>query len=416
MLPPLRTGVCVIGAGPAGLMAAICAASAGAPTTVAEANTQPGRKLLLTGGGRCNFTHVGRPEDIARAFGKAGRFLRHGLHDLSPDMVIEFFHARGLPAEAEPDGCIFPVSNKADDVLGVLVREAEELGVEFLYRLPALDLKITHDGFAVETSRRIVTSARLILATGGVTWPQTGSTGDGLRFAAALGHTVTAPKPSLVPLVTRETWVRELAGVSVPAVKIWAAADKRRTVTGGNMLFTQHGVGGPAVLDLSRFLVDELSQAGCGIDIRIDMAPGLDVHGLDRQLKQKLHTTPKKTVANVLAESMPRQFAWALCRIAQCDGDLRIAHLRADVRRRLVASIKGLPLCVTGTEPIAAATVTHGGVSTAEIDARTMESRILPGLFFAGEVIDVDGPCGGYNLQACWSTGALAGRSATRSL
>jgi predicted Rossmann fold flavoprotein len=182
------------------------------------------------------------------------------------------------------------------------------------------------------------------------------------------------------------------------------------------MLFTQNGIGGPAVLDLSRLLADELSQEGAGISIGIDMLPEMDESQLNQRLRQECQAYPKKATANLLSDLVPRQFARTVCHLAQCNGDLQAGQLSSEKRRHLAAILKKVPLCVTGAEPIAKAIVTHGGVNRDEIDPRTMESKIHPGLFFAGEVIDLDGPCGGYNLQMCWSTGALAGRAAARSL
>jgi len=412
----MKTGICIIGAGPAGLMAATCAARAGVPTAVVEANAKPGRKLLLTGGGRCNFTHVGGAEELAQTFGKTGRFLRYSLHELPPRDVMEFFHVRGLKSTVEPDGCVFPAGNKAADVLDVLVREAEALGVAFLYGMPVTEVQASDGGFKIHAKEQRILATCMIIATGGVSWPQTGSTGDGYRFSAALGHTIVQPKPALVPLVTRESWVGGLAGISLPQVKIQATVGKRRIAVIGPMLFTQDGIGGPAVLDLSRLLADELFEAKHDIIVSIDVAAQLDASEFDRQFQERIRAHPKRAVANVLAEFIPRQLSQVLCRLAPCDGDLQVGQLKAEVRRRLAASFKELPLTITGAEPIAKATVTRGGVSTKEIDPRTMESQIRPGLFFAGEVIDVDGPCGGYNLQACWSTGALAGRSAASGL
>jgi predicted Rossmann fold flavoprotein len=198
-------------------------------------------------------------------------------------------------------------------------------------------------------------------------------------------------------------------------VRIWAIIDGRRLTTVGNMLFTQNGIGGPAVLDLSRVLADALSDEGAGINIAIDLLPAPDKTLFDRRLQQQLQTHPRKTVAGVLSGFMPRQLSRTLCRLAERDCELQAGQLSSDLRRRLVRTIKRLPLCITGTEPIAKATVTRGGVSRDEIDPRTMESKIRPGPFFAGEVIDLDGPCGGYNLQMCWSTGASAGRAAART-
>ena len=416
MIQSTRTGICVIGAGPAGLMAAIYAARTGVPVTVIEANARAGRKLLLTGGGRCNFTHAGRADEIAQAFGKAGRFLRYSLHELPPTDIIEFFHARGVPGKVEPDGCVFPASDKAADVLDALLREAETRRVHFSYGTAVTDVRADNDGFAIRTNAEPIQATRVILATGGVSWPGTGSTGDGYRFAAALGHTLVPPKPALVPLVARERWVGDLAGISLPQVKMQTTTGKRRITIVGPMLFTQSGIGGPAVLDLSRLLADELFEAKRDITVKIDVAAQFDEAELDRHLQERIQAHPRKTVASVLAELVPRQLSQVLCRFARCECDLQAGQLKAQARRRLIASVKGLPLSIIGTEPIAKATVTRGGVSTEQIEPETMESKLRPGLFFAGEVIDVDGPCGGYNLQMCWSTGALAGHSATHSL
>ncbi len=411
----MRTAICIIGAGPAGLMAAIHAAANHAPTVAVEANKVAGRKLLLSGGGRCNFTHAGGPEELAKAFGKAGRFLRHSLYELPPQDVREFFLTRGLASRVEPDGCVFPAGNRAADVRDILVAEAEGLGVRFLYESPVQDITARAAGFAVQSKEREITASRVVITTGGISWPQTGSTGDGYHFAARLGHTVVPPRPALVPLVTRETWPSELAGVSIPDVRMRATMHGHKCTSIGAMLFTQRGLGGPAAQDLSRLLTDEIAQ-GASIPIEISLLPQLNEPQLDKKLQQALHAHPKKTAANILSEFVPRQLAQTLCRLAACDPDCAAGQLPADQRRRVARTIERLPLRVTGTEPLARATVTRGGVRRNEIDPRTMESKVRPGLFFAGEVIDVDGPCGGYNLQMCWSTGALAGRSAARSL
>ena len=425
-IPSLKAGVCIVGAGPAGLMAAIHAAAGPLPVLVLETNATAGRKLLLTGGGRCNFTHAGSPAEIAKAFEglrgaenhaggsvRPGRFLRHGLYEFSPDDVREFFHSRGLASTVEPDGCVFPVNNQAVDVRNLLTREAERLGVHLLSQARVSEIIAAGEGFIVRVQERRIPAARIILATGGLSWPQTGSTGDGYRFAERLGHAIVPPKPALVPLITRETWVSELAGVSLADVEIRLPPD-RRPVAAGNTLFTQRGIGGPAILDLSRLLADALPDQQHGIPIEIDVFPEMDESRMDRHLQEFLQAVARKAVANALAEFMPRQFAQALCVLAGCGRDLPAGQLTSEKRRQLVRTIKRLPLHVTAAEPIVKATVTRGGVRRDEIDPRTMESKVHPGLFFAGELIDLDGPCGGYNLQMCWSTGALAGRSAAR--
>jgi len=415
--------LCIIGAGPAGLMAAIHAARNHAQATILEANPTAGRKLLITGGGRCNFTHAGSPDQIARAFEgppaakgavRQERFLRHCLHEFSPDDAREFFRSRGLPETVEPDGCVFPAGNQAAEVRDVLVAEAVRLGAHIQYQAKAIDVAATEGGFAIQTQSRRIAASRLILATGGLSYPQTGSTGDGYRFAQQLGHAVIPPKAALVPLVVQEAWVRDLAGVALADVKIRTALDKRAVVVSGNMLFTQRGIGGPAAQDLSRYLTDALFETRRSIPIEIDVLAGLDELQADRHLQNQFQTQAKKTVPNVLSEFLPRQLALTLCLLAGCGRQTQAGQLPGEQRRQLVRTIKRLPLTVTGVESIAKATVTRGGVSLAQIDPRTMESKVRPGLFFAGEVIDLDGPCGGYNLQMCWSTGALAGRSAAR--
>jgi len=425
---PLKTGVCVVGAGPAGLMAAIHAVGGPAPVWVLETNATAGRKLLLTGGGRCNLTHASSPEEIARAFDespepkgragrtvKPGRFLRHSLYEFPPESVRQFFQSRDLASIVETDGCVFPAGNQAADVRNLLVRETEKLGVRLQYQSRVHEIVRAQEDFIVHLQDRQISAGRVILAAGGLSWPQTGSTGDGYRFAERLGHTILPPRPALVPLVTRETWVAELAGVALADVTIRVASDKHSPAVTGNMLFTPRGLGGPAVLNLSRFLTDALPSEPHGIPVAIDLFPKMDESRMDRRLQQLLQTHAKRTLANAVSELVPRQFAQTLCRLAGCDCDLHAGQLTAERRRHLVATVKRLPLHVIAAEPIAKATVTRGGVSRDEIEPRTMESKIRPGLFFAGEVIDLDGPCGGYNLQMCWSTGALAGRSAGRA-
>lgn len=412
----MRMGdICIIGAGPAGLMAAIHAAMHHAPVVILEANATAGRKLLITGGGRCNFTHAGSPEEIAKAFDRQGRFLRHSLYEFSPDDVRQFFQSRGLAGTVEADGCVFPAGNQATEVRDLLVEEARRLGAQIQYQVRVDEIAAANDRFTIHAENRRIPADRIILATGGLSWPQTGSTGDGYRFAEQLGHTIVPPKPALVPLIVRQTWVSELAGVSLANVRIRATVGAHARAVAGNMLFTQRGIGGPAAQDLSRFLTDSLSLKQQSIPVEIDILPEMDEVQLDRRLQQGLRAHAKKTVGNVLGEFLPKQLSQILCSLAECDRDVQASQLAGEKRRQLVRTIKRLPLHVTGTEPIAKATVTRGGVSRDEIDPRTMESKIHRGLFFAGEVIDLDGPCGGYNLQMCWSTGALAGRWAAQT-
>jgi predicted Rossmann fold flavoprotein len=405
--------VCIIGAGPAGLMAAIFAAEAGARTTVIEANTSPGRKLLLTGAGRCNLTHQAAPKELVLAYGAKGRFLSYALYQFPPQDVLNFFARLGLRTKLEKDGCIFSATDRAGDVRDTLVGRAGKLGVTFLYDKRVGGITKEAGAFVVRASTERIGANKLIVATGGLSWPKTGCTGDGYRLARRFGHAIVEPRASLVPLVTCETWPGQLAGTAVENVKISARPNGKKVSTSGAMVFTDDGVGGPAVLDMSRYLTDYLPAGGAPIAIVLDLAPDVEQARLETQVTERIGANPKKKVPNVLAEFLPKRLSAVLCREAGCD-ELEAGGLRKDVRKRLTRMLKALPLSIVRTRPIAEATVTHGGVSVTEVEPRTMESKICPGLFFAGEVLDVDGPCGGYNLQACWSTAALAGSSAAK--
>ncbi len=405
-------------------MAAIHCAIANADATVIESNTTAGKKLLQSGGGRCNFTHLAGADEIARTFGPKGRFLSYSLHRFTPEQARQLFRKLGLESKVEQDGCVFPVTDRAGDVRDVLVKCAKSCGVHFYFGKPVK--RVVRDGnfFAVHVADEVVFAKKMIIATGGLSWPQTGSTGDGYRFAQERGHHVTEPRASLVPLVTRESWPGELAGASLKDVRISAVVGGRKVAADGPMMFTEDGIGGPAVLDSSRSLTDYLPNSKNPIEICVDMVPGANEQELDKQIRERIAANPKKTVAGILAFFLPRRIATTFC--GQCrqawlspfnfNAGLLGSELKKDVRKKLVRILKALPLSVVSTRPLNEAIVTRGGVSIEQVQSKTMESKICPGLFFAGEVLDVDGPCGGYNLQMCWSTGALAGSSAAKNL
>jgi hypothetical protein len=395
-------------------MAAILTARAGGMTAVIEANATAGRKLLLTGGGRCNFTHLVTAGEMVRAFGPKGRFLSYGLHKFPPDKVRDFFRVRGLQSNVEQDGCVFPVTDRAGDVRDTLLAEAKRLGVRFMFSTKVQS--VTKDGhrFVIKTARQVILTEKVIIATGGFSCPGTGSNGDGYRFARHFGHTIVEPRPSLVPLVTLESWPRDLAGTSLENVKISTAIGKKKIVVTGPMLFTHDGVSGPAVLDLSRLVTDFLPSEKNPLKISIDLVGNVSEAELERMILRQMSEHPKKTVASVLAGLLPRRISQVLCRQFDFAAKLYANQLGKNLRRKLLQLLKAVPLSIVHTRPIAEAMVTRGGVSVTQIEAKTMESKICPGLFFAGEILDVDGPCGGYNLQMCWSTGALAGLCASK--
>jgi hypothetical protein len=309
---------------------------------------------------------------------------------------------------------MFPVADRAGDVRDALVEWAKSLAVIFLYGKRVDRIAKEAGSFVVRAGREQVRAERLIVATGGLSWPQTGCTGDGYRFARRFGHTLVEPKASLVPLVTDEAWPGQLAGTAVSEVTVSARIEKKKLTTSGAMLFTNDGIGGPAVLDMSRHLTDHLPAGAESISIALDLTPHLEMGGLEAQMIERIAANPTKKMVNVLSEFVPKRLSAMLCRQGGCDDETPAGQFKKDLRKKLIRMIKTLPLSIVRTRPIAEATVTHGGVSLTEIESKTMESKVCPGLFFAGEVLDIDGPCGGYNLQLCWSTAALAGTSAAR--
>ena len=412
----MKTDVCIIGAGPAGLLASIFSAQSGAKTVIVEHNTTACRKLLHTGGSRCNLTHMGSVEEFVRSYGPFGRFLKHSLYEFSADDLRQYFAQQMLETKVEKDGCVFPVTDRASDVARVLVNHARELSVRFLYGKEVRSIEKDHDGFVAIVNREKISAQAIIIATGGVTWPFTGSTGDGYKFAKAFGHNIVEPKACHTPLRTAETWPSQLGGVGIRNVVIKAKILNRKVQASGPLIFTSNGIGGPAVLDLSRLITDYLPGYDNPIKITIDMMPEYEIEQLDRQIISLCSEHPKKALAGVLARWLPASLMLNLCKQINPSQTILAGTLQKSRRKQLVRMLKHLPLSVVATCPIAEATVTRGGICTAEVNPRTMESKLCPGLFFAGEVINADGPCGGFNLQIAFSTGSLAGKMAAGSL
>jgi len=402
--------VIVVGAGAAGLLAASRAAELGRRTLLLEKNRRPGVKILMSGGTRCNITHATDNRGIVEAFGPAGRFLHSALAALGVDETIALFEAEGVATKVEETGKVFPVSNKAADVLEALLRRLRRSGVTLALAEPVRGLDRGPAGFTLTTPLRTLTAPRIILTSGGQSYPGSGTTGDGYGFLSRLGHTIVAPHPALVPLTVAAPWVAELRGITVPdvAVRIWdgpAVLAARR----GSLLFAHFGLSGPVVLDVSGS-VSRHSRPDA-LELELDWLPTLPEQELNEFLRTESLSSGKKQLAGMLVQWLPRRLCDQLLVLAGMPAERRAAGFSRDERGRLVRCSKRLRVPITGTLGFGKAEVTAGGVALDDIDSRTMQSKRVPGLFVAGEVLDLDGPIGGYNFQAAFSTGWLAGAS-----
>ena len=414
--------VIVIGAGPAGLLAATRAAASNRATLLLEKNHRPGAKILISGGGHCNLTHATDARGIVDAFGPPGRFLHSALAALGPQQLVDLIEVEGVATQVEPDGKVFPASGKAGHVLAAVLRRLKRSAATLAVEEPLVDLRPHASGFRLVTAKRTLSAKKVVLTTGGCSYPGCGTTGDGYRWAATLGHTIVTPRPALVPIVTDATWVADLQGITIPDVLLRVAGagrgpspggteakrDKLQSQWRGALLFTHFGLSGPVVLNASR--VVSACPRGRRPLLECDLVPGVKEEQLDEMLAAA-STRSGRRVAALLERWLPRRLAAVLVVQAQLASDRRAAELSRQERLRLVQAVKRLSIRTTGTLGFEKAEVTAGGVSLDEIDSRTMESKRVPGLFVAGELLDLDGPIGGYNLQAAFSTGYLAGES-----
>ena len=404
--------VLIIGAGAAGLMAAVFAAGAGAEVTVLERNEKPGKKIYLTGKGRCNVTNDCTMEEFLREVPQNPRFLYSALSFFSPEDMKNLLAENGCPTVTQRGRRVFPATEKASDVTRTLVRVAQQRGTRILLNQRVKRLLIGEAGrvTGVETEEGAQRAAdAVILATGGVSYPATGSTGDGYHFAAETGHTVLPAIPSLIGLESKEAWPRELQGLSLKNVRITLKKGKKSLYSEqGEMLFTHFGFSGPLILEASCHLPADIRD--CMLEL--DLKPGLTREQLDARLQRDLEAGSRKQIRNILPGLMPGSLAEIFPSICGLPAELPCNQVTASQREVLVNRMKTLPLDISGRRPIAEAVITRGGVSVKEVNPGTMESKLIPGLYFAGEILDVDAHTGGYNLQIAFSTGALAGHSA----
>ena len=395
----------VIGGGAAGMFAAIIASQQGNKVLLLEANGRLGKKLLITGKGRCNVTNDCSADEVLRNIPRNGRFLYSAMDAFPPEKTIRFFEESGCALKTERGNRVFPVSDKSSSVLECLQQALKNNGV--VVRTGRVQRILAEDGnvAGVRTDTETILSSWVILATGGVSYPATGSTGDGYRMAQELGHTIIPPEGSLVPLETAGHDCQDMQGLSLRnvAVKLLNAKGKVLYKDFGELLFTHFGVSGPTVLSASAHM------KGDGCKILIDMKPALDEGKLNDRLLRDLDQYRNRTMENALTDLLPRSMIPVVLNRLQIPKDLQANSLKKEQRRALVEELKSFAVEITGKRPVAEAIITSGGVKTSEIDPKTMESKKIKGLFFAGEIIDCDAYTGGFNLQIAWATGYAAG-------
>ena len=406
--------VAVVGAGPAGAMAAIRAGALNKRVVLLERNDRMGKKILLTGRGRCNLTNTAGIGTFLDKFGKKSEFLRSALLAFTNEDLIEFFKSKGLELKTERQGRVFPATDSARSVVEVLERCLAENKVEVIYNARLTGIKRMTGVFRLELEdgKKEIEAKKMILATGGSSYKATGSAGDGFRLAESLGHSISPLLPALVPLKTKEAWTKDLQGLSLENVRVTFRYGKKKIVSGvGELVFTHFGVSGPLILDLSGKVTAALEEDK-EVSLFIDMKPGLDPGQLENRLLNEFKDKKKGSLKNTMKNLLPQRLVDIFMNLTGLDPQKSVNQITLKERRAVMALLKALPLTVAGSLPIEEAMVTAGGVSKKEIDPRTMESRLVPGLYFSGEVIEGAASSGGYNLQQAFSTGYLAGEKA----
>ena len=398
----------ILGAGAAGLFAALFAAERGRRVLLLEKGKKAGVKILMSGGTRCNITHHCDTRGIVTAFGPNGKFLHSALAKFTPTDVVNLFHAEGVVTKVEDTGKIFPVSDRALDVQQALLRRLERSGATLALNEPAMAVRPLPDGgFAVTTPLREVECDRLLITTGGLSFPGCGTTGDGYGFARQFGHAIVPTRPALVPLKLNTPWVTDLKGVTLHVgLKVVDGANAVLSARAGSMLFAHFGLTGPAPLDVSRAVSGHPNPRT--LNLEMDLMPTVNEQEFEAFLQAETTARGKQLLAGVMSDRLTRRLCDAMLSAAGLPIDRTAAALSKDDRKKLVGLAKRWRVPLAGTLGYEKAEVTAGGVRLDEVDSRTMQSKLKPGLFFAGEVLDLDGWIGGYNFQSAWSTGHLA--------
>ncbi len=406
--------VAVIGAGAAGLMAAGRAGEQGAKAILIEKNGQAGTKLLMTGGTRCNLTnYLEDPKILAANFGLASRFLIAAFSRFGPKETVDFFESRGVKTKIEDGNRVFPVSDKAQEVLKALLEYVKATGGKILTGTAVSDIVVDKGRIKeiIMADGEKIRAANYIIATGGKSYPGTGSSGDAYRWLEKMGHKIVTPLPALVPIIVKESFIKELEGLSRSGVLLSLLQDgKKLDVSQGDILFTSSGLSGPAALNLSRFIKLPLSRS---LELSLDFFPEITHEDLDDKLKG-MFAGSSKALKNNLAGMIPPRLVPILERSAGLEPDKKVNSFTKAERRKLLDRLKDFRLGIKGLAGYDRAMITAGGLDLKEVDPKTMRSKLIPNLFVAGEALDIAGPTGGFNLQACWSTGRIAGEAAAK--
>ncbi len=401
----------VIGGGPSGMISAGMAATRAAKVLLLEKNKILGKKLLISGNGRCNITQAEFDlHKLVSAYGENGAFLFSALHKFGPKQIMDFFEELGVKLEIENDGRVFPVSNSSKEVLDALKKYLEENSVEIKYESIVKNISVKNSLVkeVVLTDGTKISTKNLIVATGGLSYTFTGSTGDGLVWAKKAGLEVVPLKPALVPLKIKEAWVKSLPGMVLENVGVAVYQNNKKIINKtGDLLFTHFGVSGPLVINISKSVIR--AEKNGEVKLRINFFPGISPEQLDKNLQMEFSDYSHKFLKNYLTEFIPKRMAECLVGILKINGDKPLHDVTREERLQLGKLLNSLEITVAGNSGYEMAMVTSGGVSLREIDPQTMRSKKISNLYFVGEVLDLDGPTGGYNLQVAWATGYVAG-------
>ena len=401
--------VVVIGGGAAGAMAAYMAAKNGHKVTLFEKNEKIGKKIFITGKGRCNVTNACDITDFFESIPTNNKFLYSAVYSFTNQDVIDFFVDAGCPLKVERGERVFPVSDHSSDVIAALKRKLNEVNVDVKLNTTVKELLVTGEkvtGVLLDNGRKIAADS-VVVATGGISYPTTGSTGDGYKWAEKSGHRLVEPMPVLVPLETKEDWTKSLQGLSLKNVSLCMKNGKKVLYEGfGEMMFTHFGITGPLVLSASSYLKNVN-----GVEAYLDLKPALTIEQLDKRVLREFEENKNKQFKNSINSLFPAKLVPVMLILSGINPDKKVNEISKEERKFFVELIKELPMTITGTRDFKEAIITRGGVSVKDINPSTMESKKIKDLYFVGEVLDVDGLTGGFNLQIAWSTGALAGNS-----